>query len=424
MKWQFLKSCLVLVMISMLLCAFSPFSGAVATQSVEDLAHLVVFHFSVVDYQYSITVENYSDLDVVSFRVYDCQRMDEVEKIGTSDYRHYPISISDTCAVPAGKSEVFVPSPKVMWQDCNNIVCYVYYIAFSDGSEWGTQFPVVSELPDWALRFDVPFEFSSVPQTDVVELQTSKRSSIFLYIFIGGFLVSLFVGITVLIISQKKGKKRFYYSIDGQRYTYRNPVGELSSYEKGKIGEFFSYEMLNQVPGEKRLLHNVYLRKPDGKTTEIDCLLIHQNGLFVIESKNLKGQICDSPNDMDWTQVLGKNKRIPFYNPVRQNDGHIKHLKDALSYPTNDRYRYAPVYSIIAFGPQADISTVNQEGLSSNTKVIHIDQLIETICSLTDLQNVQLSTEDITRIYEVLLPLTDVTDAEKQKHIDDIRSFT
>ena len=419
MNRSFLRSCSVLVLISVLFCALPHFGNTAETASIEELVQNVVFRFSVVDYQFSFTVENHTNLDIVSFRVYDYQQMNDTLKGGTESMRRYPVAANAVSVVPAGITESITPT-KMIWRDCNNIVVYVYDIVFSDGSEWGTQYPVVSEIPNWALKFEVPFTFSETfsmnekaERFESLDLSVNSSDAIQGFVFL-----IVIIGVIVLVSVLKKKRSAVKYN----HYNNRR-VSEELLFDKGQLGEYLSYEKLDQIPGEKRLLHNLYIPKRDGTTTEIDCLLIHQNGLFVIESKNYKGYIWGSPNDKNWTQVLRKNKHFTFYNPVLQNQTHINHLKSYLSYPTQDRYRHIPAYSIIAFGPRADITKVSQEGLPQNTKVINVDRLFETIISIVFSQSAQtLSAEDITRIYEVLLPLTNVTAAEKQRHIDAIRS--
>ena len=59
--------------------------------------------------------------------------------------------------------------------------------------------------------------------------------------------------------------------------------------DAGKKGEFIIGRSIDQLTGYKRILYNCYIPKPDGGTTEIDIILIHETGIYVIESKNYKG---------------------------------------------------------------------------------------------------------------------------------------
>lgn len=78
-------------------------------------------------------------------------------------------------------------------------------------------------------------------------------------------------------------------------------------------------------------IHNVTLPTPDG-TTQIDHILVSRFGVFVIETKHMKGWIFGSEKDPQWTQKLFK-KSFRFQNPLRQNYKHTKALQAALGIP-------------------------------------------------------------------------------------------
>ncbi len=83
------------------------------------------------------------------------------------------------------------------------------------------------------------------------------------------------------------------------------------------------------------LLNDVLLPSGGG-TAQIDHILISPAGVFVIETKDMGGWIFASPGQQRWTQTLPagrwyrmmgiKSWRFPFYNPLRQNEGHAKAL--------------------------------------------------------------------------------------------------
>ena len=58
-------------------------------------------------------------------------------------------------------------------------------------------------------------------------------------------------------------------------------------------------------------------------TTQIDHILVSAYGIFVIETKNLKGWIFGSAENATWTQVLA-GKKYPFQNPLKQNYRHTR----------------------------------------------------------------------------------------------------
>jgi hypothetical protein len=66
-----------------------------------------------------------------------------------------------------------------------------------------------------------------------------------------------------------------------------------------------------------------------GGTTQIDHILVSVYGIFVIETKNMKGWIFGSAENDRWTQVLFGRKR-QFQNPLKQNYRHTRSLAEYL----------------------------------------------------------------------------------------------
>ncbi|GAD65182.1 nuclease-related domain-containing protein [Aquipseudomonas alcaligenes] len=77
-----------------------------------------------------------------------------------------------------------------------------------------------------------------------------------------------------------------------------------------------------------RRLHDVTLPTPDG-TTQIDHVFLSPFGIFVLETKNMRGWIFGSEQQAQWTQQIYK-QRFKFQNPLRQNYKHLKALEATL----------------------------------------------------------------------------------------------
>lgn len=77
-----------------------------------------------------------------------------------------------------------------------------------------------------------------------------------------------------------------------------------------------------------RRVDNVIVNTPNG-TTQIDHVLVSVYGIFVIETKNIKGWIFGAADNDKWTQsIFGKKSQ--FQNPVKQNYRHTKSLSEYL----------------------------------------------------------------------------------------------
>ena len=96
---------------------------------------------------------------------------------------------------------------------------------------------------------------------------------------------------------------------------------------KGKIGELFVSFCLKfwLDPKMYRVCNNVMIPDDKGGTTQIDHIVFSQYGIFVVETKNMKGWIWGNAEQAEWTQQIFKVKH-PFQNPFRQNYKHIKCL--------------------------------------------------------------------------------------------------
>ncbi len=77
-----------------------------------------------------------------------------------------------------------------------------------------------------------------------------------------------------------------------------------------------------------RRFHDVIILAKNG-TTQIDHLLVSPYGLFIVETKNIKGWIFGSENQSKWTQSLYR-KKYSFQNPLRQTFRQKKILSNYL----------------------------------------------------------------------------------------------
>jgi len=74
--------------------------------------------------------------------------------------------------------------------------------------------------------------------------------------------------------------------------------------------------------------HNIIIPSKNG-TTQIDHLIVSLSGIFIIETKNLKGWIFGSSQQSHWTQVIFGHK-YQFQNPIRQTYRQRKILAEYL----------------------------------------------------------------------------------------------
>lgn len=103
-----------------------------------------------------------------------------------------------------------------------------------------------------------------------------------------------------------------------------------SPWFKGIIGEFI-VNVMAKIKLDKdtyHLIKNVTLPTDDG-TTQVDHIIVSIYGVFVVETKNIKGWIFGSEHQKMWTQQIYKHKN-KFQNPLHQNYKHVKTVQALL----------------------------------------------------------------------------------------------
>ncbi|WP_031438551.1 nuclease-related domain-containing protein [Methylobacter tundripaludum] len=116
-----------------------------------------------------------------------------------------------------------------------------------------------------------------------------------------------------------------------------------TSFMKGVLGEF-KVNLATKLFLDKRiytLLKNVTLPTADG-TTQIDHVIVSRYGVFVIETKNMKGWIFGSAQQKTWTQKIYRHTTT-FQNPLHQNYKHTQTLQAAIELEPNK------VFSVVVF---------------------------------------------------------------------------
>lgn len=130
---------------------------------------------------------------------------------------------------------------------------------------------------------------------------------------------------------------------------------------KGMLGEgavnLMAKVMLNKK--DYHLITNVTLPCKDG-TTQIDHVVVSPYGVFVIETKNMKGWIFGSPDQRTWTQKIYKHTST-FQNPLHQNERHLQALADLL------HISRVKMYSVVAFVGESTFKTPMPENVTEGS---------------------------------------------------------
>jgi len=131
-----------------------------------------------------------------------------------------------------------------------------------------------------------------------------------------------------------------------------------SAWFKGFTGEV----MVNMAArlfldkNDYHLIKNVTIPTENG-TTQIDHIIVSRFGVFVVETKNMKGWIFGSERQKTWTQQIYKSKH-KFQNPLHQNYKHTKTLEAALSLESEK------VFSVVVFVGDSTFKTTMPENVT------------------------------------------------------------
>jgi hypothetical protein len=177
----------------------------------------------------------------------------------------------------------------------------------------------------------------------------------------------------------------------------------------GNMGELFIVKELERIFDDSNILQNLYVKSDNNKYTEVDIVVVTKMGLFVIESKNYSGSISGKINDSYWIQTLHTNQRYKLFNPIIQNNWHVKSLKANLHTFPGLRF-----FSIIVFSDRCELNDVPVR--SNGTIVIQRQNLLKHIFNIiSDIKSV-LYTDEIESIIKTLTPLSNPCNVVKEQH--------
>ena len=230
------------------------------------------------------------------------------------------------------------------------------------------------------------------------------------------FIIILFVALVVGIhlYNKKKYEESIYFQ------STKIPFWQIR-HDLGHYGEFLIYDYLKEMELEgAKFLFNIYIPTCNNKTTEIDVIMITTQGIFVFESKNYSGWIFGTETQRKWTQSLhigyGDTQKEHFFNPIMQNEYHIKYLKKILNMDTN-------FYSVVVFSNDCEFKNITRKS-DSTTYLIYRSELYKTIQYIKAINANVLSISDIETLYNKLYSYSQVDKLIKEKHIINLRNIS
>lgn len=177
-------------------------------------------------------------------------------------------------------------------------------------------------------------------------------------------------------------------------------IKKRRNFRKINLGEQEVNNALKEIKGYK-LLNDIMIKGKNG-TSQIDHILIGKKGIFVIETKDYSGLIYGEEYSKYWTQIINRSNN-QFYNPIRQNYGHVKSLERYIK--RNDIF-----ISVIVFTNKSKLKKVK-----SKTPVIQLKNLKGFIKRYKS--DVRLSKNEIEEIYSLVKKSNIDSNRERKKHV-------
>lgn len=203
------------------------------------------------------------------------------------------------------------------------------------------------------------------------------------------FLIIIPIILTVILVIFTKNKKENY----GER--------DVSAEVRGTRGENSVRRIIGDTIENQQYVINGIIVSNEGKTSQIDHVVINQCGVFVIETKNYSGEIYGSEKQREWTQVLSYGKvKNKIYNPLKQNASHVYNVRKIVG--------NLPIRSLVVF-------------VQNNTSHIHSANVIPLSALRNTLQcgdNV-LSPAQMRTAYDALLASR--TEITIEQHVCNIK---
>jgi hypothetical protein len=195
---------------------------------------------------------------------------------------------------------------------------------------------------------------------------------------------------------------------------------KVASTRIGELGEHKINIQLDQLPRETKYLSDLLIRNSKSRTgySQIDHVVITTYGLFVIETKNYKGEIKGERTEQYWSV----SNRFKMYNPLKQNYGHIKALASLLS-----DYPALKYISMISFTMRCRF------GIDPELRKIQSDELVVYDVELSEFigrkllrmkaeVNAPVQTEaDVNRIYETVKAANIVDPGIRAEHVEKVK---
>ena len=176
---------------------------------------------------------------------------------------------------------------------------------------------------------------------------------------------------------------------------------------RGKEGELSVKLRLQMLPSDTYKVINNLLISSNGRTSQIDHVVVSEYGIFVIETKNYTGWIYGGNYSEYWTQNIFGHK-YELRNPIIQNQGHIRALTRIL--PECKTNIFIP---IVAFSRRASLKVTAKE------PIVYWSNLPRTILSY---KTKCMTPEMAQQVYMILITSNQDSIKNRKQHVKNVKT--
>jgi len=193
-------------------------------------------------------------------------------------------------------------------------------------------------------------------------------------------------------------------------------INSVTSFNRGTLSERnLILGLLKRGFPAKSIFHDLYVRKSDGKFSQIDLVIATKEGIIALEIKDYSGWIFGSANQTNWTQILAYGKRkYRFYNPIKQNINHIKSLK-----AKHKQFNQIPFFSIIVFFGDCELKKIDY--VPKDTYIVKAHRIFDALDKIVN-ENKPASYSNKSDVINILKEAVELGNNVEviNKHLNDI----
>jgi hypothetical protein len=204
---------------------------------------------------------------------------------------------------------------------------------------------------------------------------------------------------------------------------YDERLDEITSEDRGTQSERdLISALLDYGISPRAIFHDLILKNGKNNTAQIDIVVATKVGLIVFEVKDYSGWIFGKGKQNKWTQVFSygyRYRRVDkyrFYNPVLQNESHIKVLQKQ-----SKQFKNLPFYSVVVFDGDCELRDVSF--IPEGTFVIKPHRLSDVLDMILENPDAEYTDKhEVIRILKAAVDNGNNTD-NQTKHVENIKDM-